>query len=206
MARMRAKERRRQLLEVAAELFAQHGYRGVSVRHLADAAGITEPILYRHFENKLDLFVTLIDEVGRVVINVWTTALHDIDDPHERLIALLSANPAVHERGRSVYRIIFQAMTETNSHPDKDPLTGPAIDEALRTHITKLHAFVKKELAALQDSGVVRDDESAASLAWLLVDTAIGYGLLAPMKLPGQSSPTGRTSVDRLLEQLLLAE
>ena len=75
MARMRAPERRRQLLEVAARLFAERGYRGATTKQLADAAGITEPILYRHFEDKLDLFVTLIDEVGREVINAWRKAL-----------------------------------------------------------------------------------------------------------------------------------
>ena len=67
MARMRAEDRRRQLLEVAADVFASRGYRGSTTAELAKAAGITEPILYRHFENKLDLFVTLVNtvEIGR---------------------------------------------------------------------------------------------------------------------------------------------
>ena len=58
MARMRSEDRRRQLLEVSAELFAQSGYRGTTTAELAKAASVTEPILYRHFNNKLDLFVS----------------------------------------------------------------------------------------------------------------------------------------------------
>ena len=57
MARMKAEARRRQLLEVAAELFAANGYQGTTTAALAEAAGISEPILYRHFNNQLDLFV-----------------------------------------------------------------------------------------------------------------------------------------------------
>ena len=118
MARMRAQDRRRQLLEVAADLFARRGYRGTTTARLAQAAGITEPILYRHFENKQDLFVTLIEEVSREVLAGWQAALEGIDDPDERLTALLAANPATHARGKGIYRVIFHAMTEAESDPE----------------------------------------------------------------------------------------
>ncbi|UCD76728.1 MAG: TetR/AcrR family transcriptional regulator [Phycisphaerales bacterium] len=195
MARMRATERRRQLLEVAAELFAQRGYRGATTAELARAAGITEPILYRHFENKLDLFVTLIDEVGREVIAAWKQALEGITDPQKRLHTLLAANPATHERGRGVYRVIFQAMTEIEG--DKE------IAEALRQHTTKLHAFVRTEIVRLQKAGVVRDDEPPAALAWVLIDVAVGYGILAPLGVPGQTSTARAAGIERLINDLL---
>lgn len=195
MARMRAEDRRRQLLEVAARLFADLGYHGTTTAQLASEAGITEPILYRHFDNKLDLFVTLVQEVGNEVIDAWQNALGGISDPSERLRTLLAANPAVHQRGRGVYRVIFQAMTEVEGEPD--------IATAIRRHVNKLHAFVKAQLAHLQKAGAVRTDESPAALAWLLIDSAIGYGLLAPLRLPGQTSTAGTSMVRRLLEELI---
>ncbi|MHC5114468.1 MAG: TetR family transcriptional regulator, partial [Planctomycetota bacterium] len=88
MARMRATDRRRQLLDVAAQLFAERGYRGATTSDLATAAGVTEPILYRHFENKLDLFVTLIDVAGREALQGWERALAATQDPAARLHAL----------------------------------------------------------------------------------------------------------------------
>src|SRR5688572_10054383 len=111
MGRMRSADRRRQLLQVAADMFARMGYRGTTTAQLARAAGITEPILYRHFENKLDLFVTLVDEVGREVINDWQNRLDGVKDPGKRLELLLAGNPSTHEKGKGVYRVIFQAMT-----------------------------------------------------------------------------------------------
>ena len=195
MARMRAKERRRQLLEVAAGLFAQRGYRGATTAELARAAGITEPILYRHFENKLDLFITLIEEVGREVITAWKDALDRITDPRRRLRTLLAANPATHERGRGVYRVIFQAMTEIEGEEE--------IADALQRHVSRLHGFVRTELVNLQKAGVVRDDEPAASLAWVLIDVAIGYGILAPLGMPGQTSTARAAGIERLMSDLL---
>jgi AcrR family transcriptional regulator len=194
MARMRARERRRQLLEVAAELFARHGYRGTTTKELARAAGVTEPILYRHFQNKLDLFVTLVEGVGKVVIHAWHEALDGVEDPRQRLRILLAASPATHERGRGVYRVIFQAMMEAE--------TDPEIARPLRQHLQKLHAFIRQELASLQQAGVVRDDEPAAALAWLLMDVAVGYGMASPLGMPGQAV-RGKKHMQKLLEELL---
>ena len=195
MARMRAPQRRRQLLEHAARLFAQRGYRGTTTAELAQAAGITEPILYRHFASKLELFVTLIDEVGGEVIETWRSMLSEIDDPHQRLVRLLSANPATHDRGRGIYRVIFQAMTELDGEP--------AIAEAIRRHVVRLHAFVREELKALQEQKVVRSDEPAEALAWLLVDVAIGFGMVAPLEMPRHSGRAGQQAMQRLLRELL---
>ena len=198
MVRMRSADRRRQLLEVAADLFARMGYRGTTTAELARAAGITEPILYRHFDNKLDLFVTLVDEVGRQVIGGWQEALEGVSDPAKRLEVLLANNPATHEKGRGVYRVIFQAMTETEGDPD--------IARALRKHLTKLHQFIKDELSDLQTTGAVRNDETATDLAWLLINVAVGYGMTSPMGIGGSVGVGGRKSgMERLLTDLVIS-
>ncbi len=196
MARMRAKDRRRQLLEVAAGLFSVRGFRGTTTAELAKAAGITEPILYRHFENKLDLFITLIEEVGHEVIHSWQTALDGVDDPIKRLRVLLAGNPATHERGRGIYRVIFQAMTEAE--------TAPEIAKPLRKHLSTLHSFLKDELAELQKAGAVRKDEPADAMAWLLMNVAIGYGMTSSLRVPGQAAATSRRGMQNLVEELVV--
>ena len=45
-------------------MFAETGYHGTSMNDVADAAGVTKPVLYQHFESKRDLFQALLDEVG----------------------------------------------------------------------------------------------------------------------------------------------
>jgi AcrR family transcriptional regulator len=56
MTRLSSPDRKKQILEVATELFAQHGFNGVTTRQIADAAGITEAIVFRHFATKDDLY------------------------------------------------------------------------------------------------------------------------------------------------------
>ena len=58
--RMPAAERREQLLAVALDVFAREGYHQTSMNDVAEAAGITKPVLYQHFESKRELYLALI--------------------------------------------------------------------------------------------------------------------------------------------------
>jgi AcrR family transcriptional regulator len=59
--KMHGEERRRQILRVAIDTFARHGFGGTKTRAIADAAGISEAILFRHFTSKEDLYHAILD-------------------------------------------------------------------------------------------------------------------------------------------------
>lgn len=58
--RMSRDERRRQLLDVAIGLFSQHGFAGTTTRAIAQAAGVTEAVIFQHFATKDDLYRAVI--------------------------------------------------------------------------------------------------------------------------------------------------
>jgi TetR/AcrR family transcriptional regulator len=60
--RMPGEDRRRQLLRVAVESFAQNGFSGTKTKDIAAAAGVSEAILFRHFASKEDLYHAILDE------------------------------------------------------------------------------------------------------------------------------------------------
>lgn len=60
-ARLRAAERRRVVEDAAAELFASRGYAATTISDIASHAGVTKPIIYRHFESKQHLVVVLLE-------------------------------------------------------------------------------------------------------------------------------------------------
>ena len=62
--RLSANARREQILDVALDVFANAGFHGASMNDIADAAGVTKPVLYQHFDSKHDLYQALIKEVG----------------------------------------------------------------------------------------------------------------------------------------------
>ncbi|MCH8153155.1 MAG: TetR/AcrR family transcriptional regulator [Planctomycetes bacterium] len=192
---MPAKDRRRQLLKIAADLFARRGYRGATTAELARLAGITQPILYHHFEHKLDLFISVIDDAGKQIISSWRNALEGIDDPQSRLSALLAGNPATGQPGRGPCRVILCAMAEARYNP--------AIRAAVRTHLITLHDFLTDELVQLQSSGAMRGDQPANALAWFVIQQALGSDVLSPLGAAKPSRAHDKPDIQRLLEELL---
>jgi AcrR family transcriptional regulator len=58
---MSGDERRAQIIEAAAELFARKGFRGTKTREIAEAAGVSEAMIFKHFATKEDLYGAIID-------------------------------------------------------------------------------------------------------------------------------------------------
>jgi AcrR family transcriptional regulator len=62
--RLQVDERRRQLLDAGSELFAHHSYEEISMRQIAEAAGVSKPLLYHYFPSKNDLFMAAVTEAA----------------------------------------------------------------------------------------------------------------------------------------------
>jgi AcrR family transcriptional regulator len=60
--RLQLDERRRQLLEAGRTLFAQHAYEEITMRQVAQAAGVSKPLLYHYFPSKIELFKAAVAE------------------------------------------------------------------------------------------------------------------------------------------------
>ena len=59
--RMSGEDRRRQLIDVAIDLFSRKGFSGTTTKEIAAAAGVTEAIIFRHFATKEDLYKAILD-------------------------------------------------------------------------------------------------------------------------------------------------
>lgn len=85
--RMRADDRRRQLLDAAARLIVEHGAAAMSMERLAAEAGVSKALPYKHFDNSESVLAALYrretESLGRAV---WG-ALHDAP-PHTDLVRL----------------------------------------------------------------------------------------------------------------------
>jgi AcrR family transcriptional regulator len=84
--RLPAARRRSQLLEVALERFAAAGFHGTSMEDIADAAGVTKPVLYQHFGSKRTLYLELLETVGQELQEEVRAAVAAENDPYQRVL------------------------------------------------------------------------------------------------------------------------
>jgi AcrR family transcriptional regulator len=60
-SRMAAEDRRLQILQVAVSLFSNRGFGGTTTKEIAQAAGVSEAMVFRHFANKQELYSAILD-------------------------------------------------------------------------------------------------------------------------------------------------
>jgi AcrR family transcriptional regulator len=60
--RLQVDERRRQVVEAGSKLFTEHAFEEITMREIAEAAGISKPLLYHYFPSKLELFKAAVAE------------------------------------------------------------------------------------------------------------------------------------------------
>lgn len=82
-----ASPRKRQILEIAAQLFARKGYRGTSIRDIGEQAGVLGGSLYHHIKSKDALFVELHNAALDAASDRIADAVRRADDPWSRLEA-----------------------------------------------------------------------------------------------------------------------
>ena len=162
--RLSAGERRRAVLDTACKVFSRSSYRGATTAEIAREAGISEPILYRHFGSKRDLYVACLDEA-------WASFRADAErlvaaDP-DRCLGAISDAYAARGRRLRVIDLWIQALTEAS---DDRVIAG-----ALRAQIREVHGFFADLIRDGQARGVVFEDRDPEAEAWIF----IAGGLLA---------------------------
>jgi AcrR family transcriptional regulator len=81
-------ERRELIVDAAGRLFGERGYDATRLDEVAAAAGVTKPILYRHFDSKRDLYLALLDR-HRADLSGFIPAMPPEGTVAERLRAVL---------------------------------------------------------------------------------------------------------------------
>ena len=112
--RLPAPERRRQLLDVALVVFAREGYHAASMNDVAEAAGVTKPVLYQHFESKRELYLELLSVVGGRLERAIAAATADAGGPRQQVEAGLRAYFRFVADERDAFLLLFAGGSRTD--------------------------------------------------------------------------------------------
>jgi AcrR family transcriptional regulator len=124
--RMRAVERREQLLATARRLFAQSGYEATTIERIAARAGVTKPIVYQHFAGKRELYLAVLEEhLADLIRRLWVAFSTSLD-PRDRLRRGLQAYFAFADEREDGFRMISDARARME--PDTLARFGSAWD------------------------------------------------------------------------------
>jgi len=156
--RLPAAERREALIETAIKVFSDGSYRGTTTAEIARAAGISEPILYRHFASKRDLYLAALDHVWGKARASWERALASTDNVREALETMGRGHVTVRDCKFQMAELWVQALGEAAEDPE--------LRKHLRRHMREVHDFIADVIRRGQEEGVLHPDRNADAEAW----------------------------------------
>lgn len=164
--RLPAKERRTAVVETACRVFAKSSYRGSTTAQIARETGVTEPVLYRHFASKRELYLACLAAAWDQLRLLWDEALEREEDP-AMWVATLGQT---YLQGRAADRIILidlwiQALTEA-----ADDLE---IRRGLREQVREVHSFVADVIRRAQQAGGIVPERDADAEAWIFISLGL---------------------------------
>jgi AcrR family transcriptional regulator len=150
-------ERKQQLLDAAARLFAEQGYAATRVVDIVDAAGVAKGLFYWYFENKEALFRELAAEIRRRLRRQQAAAM---DDGAPALVRLLQGTVAS-----------VRFMAENAPFFSLLEVEGRNVSDVLRQGTEQHLSDVAALIVEGQADGTVTDDDPAELLALGVVGT-----------------------------------
>lgn len=157
--RLPAAERRSAIVAAALDVFGSGSYTGSTTAEIARAAGVSEPIIYRHFPSKRDLWFACLDEAWRDLrlaieakaASIRTTgALADVDTEKRSPWS----NPLLPN-------LWVQGVTEAAD--------DEVIQRHVRAHVREVHDFVAGMMRDHQAAGAIPADRDPDAEAWIFL-------------------------------------
>ncbi len=187
--RLKAPERRIQLLRIAKEFFSEHGFENTTAKEIAEAAGVTEAIVFRHFGSKQELYANILDRKAEEIgIDDWGAELDRLAKSENDEALVLSVIKHILEADRQdpqFRRLLLQAA-----------LTGHPLREITAQRLLPLHKFLCAYIKKRQKRGAFQ--KCAPELAaHAIVSIPSYYGLakilfgIDIMNLPEEQMASG---------------
>jgi AcrR family transcriptional regulator len=181
----RGDDRQAQLLRIACRFFARYGYKGTSLRDIAQEAQITKAALYYHFPNKNTLYERIVLEGLRVLVEEVTEATSRAPTALEKVRTFMLTTARIYVRDPDLWTAGSNAFwVDEDSVPRKSAIE-------LRDRYEKL---LRACIAQGVESGELKP-----------VDPAIAGRMVLSMVngLSRWFRPGGKLTIDQVVEQYI---
>lgn len=147
--RLAGVDRRAQILGIAMELFARRGFRGTTTRQIAQASGVNEAIIFRHFPRKQDLYWAVIEQKCRDAVERKELLRRRLDEhkpDHEIFAEIAEDLLNLHRRDPLRSRLFLFAALENHQLSER----------FFQTYIVKYYEVLAEHIAQRVREGVFR--------------------------------------------------
>lgn len=166
--RKTAEERKEQILTVALRLADELGPDRLTTGAVANAIGLTQPAIFRHFPTKQALWAALAERIRRRMNSSWQTALGGQTAPEARIAAVINTQLYTIAENPALPAILFSRELQVENGDLRKTFSG-----AMAAFRKLLH----DEVAKGRDAGTFRRDLEPSDAAALLLSLVQGLAI-----------------------------
>lgn len=168
-AKLDTQIRREQIAEAALQLVAEQGLRRLSMAAIARRVGLVPSGIYRHFKNKYELQLAILDRIEQRLLANVQAAREENAEPLACLKGVLTRHIRFIREGRAVPRIIFS----DDVHAGNPELRGRVL-QIFGRYIEQVSEVIRQG----QSQGVIRADLDVQTVAMMLFGIVVPAGIL----------------------------
>lgn len=173
----KGEQTRQRILDSALELFATQGFPLTRVKDIAATADVSEPLLYKYFKSKKDIYLTLLNTLAGDIDKIWDQAESTHQKPEDILrVGGLSFCASVTTK-KTGAAIIFRTLTETSM--------SEVVEFSKNTQV-RIHDRIQKHIETGVKAGTFRSDIDAGLAAWQFMSIGYTSSLLSVLGLDDQ--------------------
>lgn len=153
-------ERQKEILEVALNLIATKGIQGLTIKNLSKDIGISEPAIYRHYENKIEILLSILNLFRMNSVMLFENAVAENIGTIEKIDHIFAGHFAAFSSNPSLVAVIFSEEIFRN-----EPILVERISDIIRQNDKMLSSIIIEG----QQAGEIRDDVEAAHLSIMVM-------------------------------------
>lgn len=173
--RKRAEERKSEIVEAALRLADKVGPDRLATAQIADAVGLTQAALFRHFPKKQDMWEAVAARIGEKFQQRWLAIERSPADPLDRLRGIVAAQLKLIQSVPAIPAILFSRELHVENR---------GLRVIFAEFMKSFHLRVERLIAAAQRDGMLRGDIEPKDAAFLVI--GLVQGLVLRWSLSGR--------------------
>lgn len=162
MQKMEIRDRQLEIITAAGEILEEFGVTGLTTKRLAEKMGFAEAALYRHFRNKEDIIITLLNYLAANMEERLQSAIQGIEDPAEQLAEIFNNQfDFFRQHPEFLVAIFSDGLLEASQ----------GINSAIQQIMMVKRKWLLRIIGEGQKQAVFRTDVSAEDLAHVIMGT-----------------------------------
>lgn len=153
-------ERQQEIIDTSLAIISELGIQGLTIKNLSKRIGISEPAIYRHYDNKISILIAILDYFANSGDHIFSKLAASADSPLQKIEAIFQEHFRAFQKNPSLVSVIFSEEIFRNE---------ALLQEKIRVIMEKNSSIVMELVREGQRKGEIKSGFEAGYLTIIII-------------------------------------